>query len=69
MPYYELTPAYGADYSKAKDVQEAWNNGADFVGDYSLGFQYVNIEDIPKPCTVNLRYSANRKVVPVKVTA
>lgn len=68
MTYYELTPAYGADYAKAKDVQAAWTKGDDFVGDYQLGFQYVNIEDIPKPCTVNLRYSQNRKVVLVKVS-
>lgn len=69
MTYYELTPAYGQDYRSAKDAHAGWEAGNDWVGDYALGFQYVNKDDIPKPCTVNLRYSHNTKVVPVKVSA
>ena len=65
--YYELTPAYGRDYKNKTDVVTAWNAGNDFIGDYQLGFQLLNREDIPKPCTVLLRYRANRSVVSVKV--
>ena len=67
--YYELTPAYRRDYKTAKAVKEAWSTGQDFYGDYQLGFKLVNIEDIPKPCTVNLRYKRNTKVATVKVPA
>jgi hypothetical protein len=65
--YYELTPAYGKDYKSAAEVINAWRDGADFVGDYQLGFQYVNQENIPKPSTVNLRYARERRVAVVKV--
>lgn len=67
--YYELTPAYGRDYKTKAEVVEAWNEGKDFEGDYQLGFQLVNKQGIPKPCTVNLRYKGNRNVAVVKVTA
>ncbi len=67
--YYELTPAYGRDYKNAAEVKAAWTAGKDFEGDYQLGFKPVNIEDIPKPCTVNLRYAKQRKLAVVKVAA
>lgn len=67
MNYYELTPAYGRDYKSAKDVKTAWDEGKDFNGDYQLGFAYVNVNDIPKPCVVNLRYKRNTMVAVVKV--
>lgn len=67
MTYYELSPAYGRDYKTKAEVTQAWQNSADFQGDYQLGFQYVNIGSIPKPCTVNLRYKALRNVAVVKV--
>ncbi len=66
--YYELTPAYGRDYKSAKEIKAAWEAGKDFVGDYSLNFAYVNKQDIPKPCTVNLRYKRNTAVAVVKVS-
>lgn len=69
MTYYELTPAYGKDYKSAAAVKAAWLEGKDFIGDYQLGFQYVNLPDIPKPCTVNLRYAQNTKLAVVKVPA
>ncbi len=69
MTYYELTPAYGRDYKNAAAVKAAWNEGKDFEGDYQLGFKPVNLEDIPKPCTVYLRYAGQRKVAVVKVSA
>ncbi len=67
--YYELTPAYSRDYKNAAEVKAAWTSGKDFEGDYQLGFKPVNIEDIPKPCTVNLRYAKQRKLAVVKVPA
>lgn len=65
--YYELTPAYGRDYKKRDDVVTAFNEGKDFNGDYQLGFQLVNKEQIPTGSTVNLRYKQNRSVAVVKV--
>ncbi len=69
MSYYELQPAYGRDYKTKAEVIAAWEQGKDFLGDYQLGFQLVNVEDIPKPCTVNLRYKGNRNLAVVKVKA
>lgn len=67
MRYFELSPAYGRDYKTAKDAKTAWNDGKDWEGDFQLGFKPVNREDIPKPCTVVLRFDANRKLTTVKV--
>lgn len=64
--YYELTPAYGRDYKNKSEVVAAWEADKDFLGDYQLGFSYVNKSSIPKPCTVNLRFAKNRKVAVVK---
>lgn len=69
MTYYELTPAYGRDYASKREVVDAFHAGKDFQGDYNLGFQLVNKESLPKPCTAMLRYKRNRSVVPVKVEA
>lgn len=68
MTYYELTPAYGRDYKTKAEVIDAFKEGKDFEGDFKLGFKPVNIEDIPKPCTVNLRYKGQRSVAVFKVT-
>jgi hypothetical protein len=67
MTYFELSPAYGRDYKTKAEVIAAWREGKDFDGNYQLGFKPVNIEDIPKPCTVNLRYKGQRMVAVVKV--
>lgn len=67
--YYELVPAYGRDYKTKAEVVAAWESGKDFEGDYQLGFKLVNKQDIPKPCTVNLRYKRNMNVAVVKVLA
>ena len=69
MSYFELSPAYGRDYKSAAEVKEAWSTGQDFQGDYALGFKPVNINDIPKPCTVLLRYKRASHVINVKVPA
>lgn len=69
MASYELSPAYGRDYKSAKEVKQAWAEGQDFQGDYQLGFGYVNIESLPKPASVMLRYKHNMSVVCVNVAA
>jgi len=68
MQFFELTPAYGRDYKNAKEVKAAWEAGKDFIGDYQLGFKYVGKKDIPKPCTVILRYKRNTSLTTVKVS-
>lgn len=66
--YYELSPAYGRDYKTANEVKSAFDAGNDFNGDYQLGFQLVNKEQLPEGSMVTLRYSKLRKIVvmPVK---
>lgn len=66
MAFYELTPAYGRDYKTKAEVIAAWKADKDFEGDYQLGFKPVNRQDIPKPCTVMLRYKRNTMVASVK---
>lgn len=68
MQYFELTPAYGRDYKTKAEVVQAWEDGKDFEGDYSLRFKPVNKNDIPRPATVNLRYKGNRNIAVVKVS-
>jgi hypothetical protein len=65
--YYELTPAYGRDYKNAAAVKADWESDKDFKGDFQLGFATVNRADIPKPCTVILRYDRDRKLTTIKV--
>ena len=65
----ELTPSYGRDYKSAKDVKAAFDAGKDFAGDYSVGFQTINREQIRPGTTVLLRYKRNTAVVAHKVTA
>ena len=67
MKYFELVPAYGRDYKTAKEVKEAFAAETDFEGDYSLGFQLVNRQQIPKGSTVNLRYKRLTQIAQVKV--
>jgi hypothetical protein len=65
--YYELSPAYGRDYKNAAAAKSDWANGKDFMGDYQLGFKPIGINDIPKPCTVILRFDGHRKRTILKV--
>lgn len=64
--FFELTPAYGRDYKTKAEVIAAWKADKDFEGDYQLGFKPVNRQDIPKPCSVMLRYKRNTMVAMVK---
>jgi hypothetical protein len=65
--YFELEPAYGRDYKTAKETKQAWLDGKNFLGDFQLGFKPVNINDIPKPSTVILRFKQKTKFVSVPV--
>ena len=65
MASFELSPAYGRDYKNKKEVIQAWQDGKDFLGDYQLGFKPVNIEDIPRPANILLRYKKLRQVAVV----
>jgi len=67
MTYFELSPAYGRDYKNKKEAIEAFETGKDWIGDYQLGFKPINVNDIPKPCTVNLRYGKQTKIAVCKV--
>lgn len=67
MAYYELIPAYGRDYKTKAEVVEAFNSGKDFEGDYSLNFQLVNKEQLPKGAVVNLRYKSLRQIAQVRL--
>lgn len=67
--YIELSPAYGRDYTSAKEVKAAFDAHKDFKGDYSMGFRLVNKPQIPVGATVLLRYKGNRSVVSHKVVA
>lgn len=62
MASYELSPAYGRDYKTATAAKVGFATGKDWKGDYQLGFQYVNEEQLKTGDTVRLRYSSNRKV-------
>ena len=65
--FYELTPAYGRDYNTAKEVVADFNANKDFLGDYQLGFSYVNKEQLPKGSTAMLRYRKQQMVATVKI--
>ena len=64
--FYELTPAYGRDYKTKAEVIAAFNAEKDFEGDYQLGFNLVNKQQLPKGATVFLRYKRNTMVTSVK---
>jgi hypothetical protein len=64
---YELTPAYGRDYTKKADVLLAFQQGKDFHGDYQMGFALCNIQDFKPGETVLLRYKGNRQVTSYKI--
>jgi hypothetical protein len=69
MTYYELQPAYGRDYASAEEVRAAFNNELDFLGDYNLGFAYINKQQFEglRPCVVNLRYHMLQRVAVCKL--
>jgi len=65
--FHVLTPAYGRDYKSAKEVIADFDDGKDFVGDYSLQFQYVSKRDLAPGSSVQLRYNKLRNFAVTKV--
>ena len=65
MPeYVEVSPAYGADYSKKADAIAAWNSGKDFR-ENSSG-RYCSVRDFPRSAyRVIIRYGKGMKVTGV----
>lgn len=68
-----VSPAYGRDYTSAKQARQAWEDGDDFIiqGMYEVepgvwcgGGQYVSQADVSgQPYTLHLRYASMRKVI------
>lgn len=65
--FLSAIPAYGRDYKSAKAVKADWDAGKDFMIQDMSHSGYVNKDDAPKGSTINIRYSQNRKVLPIKV--
>lgn len=63
----ELEPAYGRDYKSKAEVEKAFRDGKDFIGDYQLGFKPVGIQDFEPGTRQLLRYKGNRSVAVVIV--
>ena len=69
MPSYELSPAYGRDYTSAKAAKAAWAAGQDWVGDYQCQFRPVSrleLDRLHASYTVVLRYGKLRKLCVVQ---
>ena len=65
--YCELAPAYGRDYKSKADVEKAFRERQDFMGDYRLGFKPCGVSDFAPGVKVNLRYKGNRAMHVVTV--
>lgn len=65
--YCELQPAYGRDCKTKAEAEQAFREGKDWEGDYSLGFKLCSIRDFENGVKVNLRYSKATKVTVVTV--
>lgn len=65
--WMELQPAYGRDYKNKKEVEAAFREGKDFMGDYTINFQMCSIRDFEPKAKVLLRYKANSQVASVIV--
>jgi len=55
-----LTPAYGRDYTNAKDAKDAWIKGKDWqIADVSHAYdgKYTSIRDVEHLGTVRLRFN------------
>lgn len=65
--FHELQPAYGRDYKSQAEVEAAFREGKDFLGDASMGFQLCSIADFAKGTKQNLRYKKLTRVHVVTV--
>jgi hypothetical protein len=69
MPtYLTVIPAYGRDYTTAKQVKEAWKNGSDFriTSINHEGGTYINKADKPEDVVLNVRYKNLTRIVVIK---
>ena len=66
-----LIPALGRDYKSAKEVQEAWDAGKDFIVSNMFSpddGRYINKEDAEKTGgTFNIRYKKMTQIKVIKV--
>lgn len=62
--YTVISPAYGRDYTKKKDAEEAFMAGVDFVME-SLGFggKYCSVRDFAPGVKVQIYYANMRKSI------
>ena len=66
--YMTVSPAYGKDYTTAKDAIAAWNSGKDFIiQDITHPYcgKYVSKRDLTTE-TVYIRFNNNTKVCKVE---
>lgn len=68
--WIDVVPAYGKDYKSQREVQDAWNSGADFQSvSYGSAGRYLNKPDVAQympGAHIMVRYGKQRKVYEVK---
>jgi len=67
--YITVSPAYGRDYKSAKDAQEAWASGLDFIlHDLTSSWdgKPCSVRDFPPDTHVNIRYHNLTQITPAK---
>ncbi len=65
QPYTVLTPAYGRDYTQAKEIEYDLRRRLDFIRQPSG--EIVNLDDLAPGLIVNLRFSKNSKIHQVTI--
>jgi hypothetical protein len=63
--YRVLTPAYGRDYKRMKDVETDFHAGKDFI--LEPEGCYISIRDFASGVVVEVRYAKRTKVTLIKV--
>jgi hypothetical protein len=66
MAWFEVTPAYGRDYTTAKAAKADWNEGKDFLDPSTGRYMSKRNADADPSMHVIIRYSQNRKVTGTK---
>lgn len=68
--YLTVSPAYGRDYKSAKEAQEAFLSGKDFVMDSpGQGGTYCSVRDFAPGTIVEVRFNKKEKLLFVEVPA
>jgi len=69
MPYIEVKPAYGRDYSNQKAVREDWAADKDFIvtegGPYGVAVNRADVKRDEPETKVIVRYGKGLKTVAV----